>query len=265
MSLSVARPLAASVTFSQAIAARFSRAARDYKRYAGVQQQIASHAIDGFSWQDDDVVLDIGSGTGCNTYHIAQRVASAQGVDIAPGMIREAASRYPHITFTQGDAQALPFDDGQFSVVFSSMALQWCAQPAKVLSEIRRVLTPGGRAVLAVMVDGSFAELRAAQHAAGLENTLMPLVSAGSWLAASQASSLMLGCHQQVRYADTFSDMFALLRSISRVGASASVNTGSRHTRRDFQAMAQAYPAASSSEQGLTLSYDVLHVQLEKP
>lgn len=264
MSLSVAMPLAASRTFTSTVASRFSRAARRYDDYASVQQQVAEAAIAGYAWQSDDTVLDIGAGTGCNTQQINNVVACAMGVDLSAGMVEEATSRYPALTFVEGDAGALPFASAQFSVVFSSMALQWCQSPATVLSEITRVLTPGGKAVLAIMVDGSFADLKSAQHAAGLDSTLMPLTSSQAWLTQCQASALTVNRVRHVGYTAEFDDVLSLLRSITRVGASTRIDTARAMTRGDVRRLDAAYQHVATAQNKLPLSYQLLHIHLEK-
>jgi len=99
-------------------------------------------------------VLDIGCGTG-TTAMLAKEIVGAQGlvcgVDASAQMIararRKASRASLDIDFTQGLVESLPFGDGQFDVVLSSMMLHHL--PAKLrrqcASEVRRVLKPGGR------------------------------------------------------------------------------------------------------------------------
>jgi SAM-dependent methyltransferase len=60
-------------------------------------------------------------------------------------MIAEARRRHPAVVFHQGDAQALPFDDGSFDAVVMNFGLLHLARPEAALAEAHRVLRTGGR------------------------------------------------------------------------------------------------------------------------
>src|SRR5262245_43068325 len=103
-------------------------------------------------------VLDIGCGTGSLAI-VAKRHVGATGmvvgIDPSPEMIARAASKSAKagldIEFKNGVAEALPFPRAQFDVVLSTLMLHHL--PRKVrqqcVLEIRRVLTPGGRVLVA--------------------------------------------------------------------------------------------------------------------
>src|SRR5687767_11287147 len=88
-------------------------------------------------------VLDIGCGTGRNLplYDAGTRVV---GIDVSAEALARARRRRPDVPLVQGDAEALPFRAGTFDTVVS--ALVFCSVPdaARGLSEVRRVLRPGG-------------------------------------------------------------------------------------------------------------------------
>jgi SAM-dependent methyltransferase len=95
-----------------------------------------------------DVVLDVGSGLG----NLARRVAllvpqgEVQGVERSADQLAKATRcAAPNVRFLQGDAQALPFDDGRFDVAYCRYLLEHVGDPARALREIRRVLKPGGK------------------------------------------------------------------------------------------------------------------------
>lgn len=102
-----------------------------------------------------DDVLDVACGTG----DLSEAFADAQprtvtGLDFTPEMLqiaevksrraRSVASR-PTPRYMEGDAMALPFDDGAFDVVSIAFGIRNVSEPHKALSEFRRVLRPGGR------------------------------------------------------------------------------------------------------------------------
>lgn len=98
-----------------------------------------------------DRVLDVGCGTGVLAREAARRAGSSgsvTGIDVNPGMLSVAAKLAPQIRWDEGVAEQLPFDSGSFDAVVSQFALMFFGQAA--LSEMWRVLAPGGRLAVAV-------------------------------------------------------------------------------------------------------------------
>jgi MPBQ/MSBQ methyltransferase len=95
--------------------------------------------------------LDAGCGTGFQTAILGARGYRTSGVDLSGAMLDIARRRYPTTDFVRGDLEALPWRDAAFDVVVScGSTLSFVACPARAVSEIGRVLRPGGRAVLEV-------------------------------------------------------------------------------------------------------------------
>lgn len=103
-------------------------------------------------------VLDVASGTGLVSFMIADAVGaegSVVGTDISGGMV-EAARRIAddrgvgNATFERCDAEGLPFPAASFDAVVCGLGLMYVPDPVKALTEMRRVLRPGGRAAVAV-------------------------------------------------------------------------------------------------------------------
>lgn len=96
-------------------------------------------------------VLEIGCGTGNLTLRVknAYRAAQLTGLDPDPralGIARRKAGNLPGLSFEQGYAQELPYPDGAFDRVLSSMMVHHLDEPAKAaaVAEVFRVLEPGG-------------------------------------------------------------------------------------------------------------------------
>ncbi len=103
---------------------------------------------------EDAVVLEIGVGTGGLLIELAARSSRVIGVDHSPAMIEEARRRLTNdgvsgVELRLGEMTHLPLPDGSVGCVVANMVLHHAADPAAVLSEIRRVLTPGGVVLLA--------------------------------------------------------------------------------------------------------------------
>lgn len=94
-------------------------------------------------------VLDVACGAGNNAIAAARRNAEAVGLDYVPALLdrareRAAAEGYD-IEFVEGDAQALPFEDGSFDYVVSSFGAMFAPDQEKTASELLRVCRSGGK------------------------------------------------------------------------------------------------------------------------
>ncbi len=104
-------------------------------------------------------VLDVATGTGALATRLARAGASVTGVDLAPALVatarRLAAEEGLPIAYEVGDAEGLPFPDGTFDVVTSSVGSMFAPDHARVAAEFARVCRPGGRLVLGHWSDQS--------------------------------------------------------------------------------------------------------------
>jgi ubiquinone/menaquinone biosynthesis C-methylase UbiE len=95
-----------------------------------------------------DTVVDVGCGGGRAVGELAALGKKAIGVDVDPEMVEVAARRWPAGEFHVGDATALPLDDASVTGYRADKVLHVLDDPTPALTEARRVLRPGGRAVL---------------------------------------------------------------------------------------------------------------------
>ncbi len=102
----------------------------------------------------DDELLDVGCGSGAFLARHASQVRRVAGIDLSDLQVelarRNLADRIAAGTadIVKGDAAALPWPDGTFTVVTSMESFEGFPDPQQVLAEMIRVLRPGGRAVL---------------------------------------------------------------------------------------------------------------------
>src|SRR5262245_42106039 len=94
-------------------------------------------------------VLEVGAGTGFNLPHYPGGVDDLTITDGSAGMLRRAEKRaeqaHRPVTATTADVERLPFEDGSFDTVVASLLLCSVGDQDNALSEIRRVLVPGGQ------------------------------------------------------------------------------------------------------------------------
>ncbi len=125
------------------------------ERFALGQLRLAERSVDRARVGDGDDVLEVGCGFGGNLAVLLSRARPGQVVGLDQS--REAlcvAERAlgERVRLVQGDACALPFDDGSFDVVLAIECAFHFASRERFARETRRVLRPGGRLVLTDLV-----------------------------------------------------------------------------------------------------------------
>jgi ubiquinone/menaquinone biosynthesis C-methylase UbiE len=114
-------------------------------------------------------VLEVGVGTGVVSLLMAREATEGRitGIDLSEGMLRFAADKARreglsgNFELQRMDAEAMQFPDGEFDSVVSLYALRHFPNPLTALREIRRVLKPGGCAVIGVGSGPSLFSLQA--------------------------------------------------------------------------------------------------------
>jgi ubiquinone/menaquinone biosynthesis C-methylase UbiE len=97
-------------------------------------------------------VLDVATGTGSQARAFAEKAGEVVGIDLSEAMLHIARkkNRASNLTFCQGDAAELPFEDGRFDAASVSFALHEMPVSIRerVLKEMIRVTKPGGMLVV---------------------------------------------------------------------------------------------------------------------
>lgn len=90
--------------------------------------------------------LDSGCGTGALAFALAPHVGEVVGVDTDAEYLEAARAAAPeNVRFVEGDTTALPFEYGSFDIAGSMRVLHHVRRPGLVVSELARVVRPGGR------------------------------------------------------------------------------------------------------------------------
>lgn len=95
----------------------------------------------------DERALDVGTGAGALALALAPLVREVVGVDRVPELLehaRERAVPFENVTFVEGEATRLPFDDFSFDLVGTLRTLHHVPRPELVVAEMTRVARPGG-------------------------------------------------------------------------------------------------------------------------
>ncbi len=99
----------------------------------------------GHSFRGSESLLDAGCGDGGVARLLRDRVREVTAIDVEPS---QAWRDEPGLTFRVGDAEELPFGDSSFDLVHSKDSLHHMDAPERALAEYRRVLKPGGSALI---------------------------------------------------------------------------------------------------------------------
>ena len=161
----------------------------------------------------------------------------------------------------RADAYSLPFRDGSFDLVFSSLMLQWCDDLDAVFAEIARVLKPGGVLLFSTFGPGTLAELREAWGASDAPgnhvNHFFDPHALGSALMHAGLSEPVLDVDRTVI---DYPDVLTLMRELKAIGAH-NVTAGRARGltgRKRLSAMTQAYESLRRDGK-LPATYEVIH------
>jgi ubiquinone/menaquinone biosynthesis C-methylase UbiE len=115
-------------------------------------------------------VLDVACGPGILSAAIAKTARDVVAFDLTPQMLKKAAQRCAeaglgNVSFREGNAAELPFADADFDAVVTRLSVHHFDRPGRVMSEIFRVLRPGGRFVVADVISSEVAAESELQNA----------------------------------------------------------------------------------------------------
>ncbi|HEF4759719.1 TPA: malonyl-ACP O-methyltransferase BioC [Pseudomonas putida] len=251
------------------VAASFSRAAESYDSVAELQRDVGSQLLNrlpqGFVPQ---CWLDLGCGTGHFSRALGERFPAGHGLalDIAEGMLNHARPLGGATHFVAGDAERLPLRDSTCDLIFSSLAVQWCADFASVLSEAYRVLKPGGVFAFASLCVGTLFELRDSwRQVDGMVhvNRFREFATYQQLCAVSGLKAISL---QTVPHVLFYPDVRSLTHELKALGAH-NLNPGrpgGLTGRARILGLIEAYEQFRQA-QGLPATYQVVYAVMEKP
>jgi SAM-dependent methyltransferase len=109
----------------------------------------ASRLVDFARVQPGEKVLDVACGTGVVAVTAARTGARVKALDLSPVLLERArwntGTAGVAVEFTEGDVEELPYPDASFDAVLSQYGHMFAPRPEVAVSEMLRVLKPGGR------------------------------------------------------------------------------------------------------------------------
>jgi ubiquinone/menaquinone biosynthesis C-methylase UbiE len=110
-------------------------------------EQPIVHEIMG-TWPVPLRVLDVACGTGRHTVHLAELGHDVTGIDASPAMLARAAAKRSDLALVDGFVEALPFATDTFDAAVCSLLFDHLADIDRAVSELARVVRPGGRVLI---------------------------------------------------------------------------------------------------------------------
>lgn len=135
-----------------------------HQKYSTNKEGFGNWIYRQYSFKEGDRILELGCGTGdmwINRVNQLPKGASLTLTDFSAGMLESARAALPNtenLSFLQADIQSIPFKDNQFDVVIANMMLYHVPDLHKGLSEVQRVLKPGGTFYCATYGENGIAE-----------------------------------------------------------------------------------------------------------
>jgi glycosyltransferase involved in cell wall biosynthesis/ubiquinone/menaquinone biosynthesis C-methylase UbiE len=136
-----------------------------------------------FGQHRNDAVLEIGGGLGTDLSQLARHGAKVTDLDLSAGHLEHAKENFAlrglEGQFVHHDAETLPFPDNTFDVVYSNGVLHHTPNTRRVVDEIRRVLRPGGKAIIMMYAENSWHYWYRLVWEKGLKHEMLQTLSIG--------------------------------------------------------------------------------------
>lgn len=263
-----------------AVRRSFDRAAGSYDAAAVLQAEVARRMLARLDYirLDPAIVIDAGCGTGNAWKGLEQRFprAGIVGLDIAEGMIKQALSRAPwwkNVISRGGaragvcaDLEALPIATASVDLVWSNVALQWVNDLPRVISDVWRVLRPGGLFMFSTFGPDTLKELRSAYE--GIDgathvNTFVDMHDIGDMLVSARFADPVMDMEP---FTMLYDDVPALMRELKAIGAHNVTEGRSRGLtgRRRLAAIKEQYESFRSNGK-LPATFEVVYGHAWKP
>lgn len=252
----------------RAVRRAFGNAADTYDDAAVLQAEVGKRLLERLELVrlQPAAVLDAGAGTGATTRALMRQYPKARvtAVDISPEMLRRARRRAPflrRLPVACADAQALPFADNSFDLVFSNLMLQWVGDLDRALREFQRILRDGGVLMFSSFGPDTLRELRDAWAAADRYSHVSRFVDMHDVGDAMHRARLADPVMDMEYFTLTYDDVAALMRDLRAIGARNA--TGGRNrgltSPGRLRAMRSAYEQERDAEGRLPATWEVVY------
>ena len=246
----------------QHIRLAFDRAASTYDSAAELQRLVCDRLAMRLSELPQPArILDAGCGTGYGAKLLAKRWPLAQMIraDFAPAMLANSGPGLP----VCADIEALPFANGSFDLLWSSLTVQWC-ELSHTITEVAHSLSTDGRLALSTLGPGTFAEIDRAFAEIDPHRHVLDFLPA----AAIEQACHNAGLHQIQVESETlaihYPDLKTLLRAIKAIGAQGVANRRPSLLGKTAWRCVEAHYEQYRSSAGLPATYEVIYCTAQR-
>lgn len=240
--------------FYNRVTQSFNAAAHRYYQYAGLQNYVMKELLNIISITQEDVILDLGCGTGRlkNLININNLIQ----LDRAFNMCQLAQGNC--LGTINACMDQLPFISGSIDVIITSLILHWSQDLVSTLYEVNRVMCRGGRLYITIPVEGTFYEFNYILKS--LDLPIIKFLSYGRLLTILKCCGFTLGSNEYVEHIEEYYDSFrSFIDSMKKNGTSTN-RSGNFITKRMFSKISKEYEEKFAMDNKVKVSWDIAYV-----
>jgi malonyl-CoA O-methyltransferase len=201
------------------IAKSFGAASASYDVSSRLQRFCGKKLMPWLPHSDNLTALDLGSGTGYFTNILATKYEKVLGLDHSKQMLQYASNNSEQqIYWLEGDAHKLPLQDASIDFIFSNLVIQWFNPLETAVTEILRVLKPGGWFIFTTLLDGTLHELKSSWAQVDEDAHVINFLSEQQVINTFTAHAKLVQCHTQDVVLE-YENVLHLARELKGLGA----------------------------------------------
>lgn len=251
----------------------FSKAAATYDEAADFQKETALRLIEKILSDEGSraMILDAGMGTGTITRELSGLPGGhsrVYGCDMAWGMVSFSKGNTNGIFISQADAEALPYKNEVFDIVFSNITYHWIDDFKSAFSEVKRVLRQGGRFYFSILVKDTLRELDKILEIVVKRPYVGDFLLSSEYIKSEvEQAGLEITWYKEEMFKRYYKSSLDLIRTMKKVGANRILEPHlfGMGKKRLFFEMVRTYDKMFTEAPGVFATYNVILGCARKP